>query len=71
MRSSELNPTVAHFIIINYFHISGGPGHVSSHSGHKFHLGFDEQLPHSAMNEHFTDESHLSTPRKVIREIIV
>ena len=35
----------------------------------KFHLGFDE---HGMNNgEHFHDESHVSTPRKVIREIIV
>jgi len=31
---------------------------------HKFHLSFDDQ-------ENFQDESHVSTPRKVIREIIV
>ena len=37
------------------------PGH---NTGHKFHLAFDE-------TSSVPDESHMSTPRKVIREIIV
>ena len=72
------------FIYIN-FSISGGPGmsglgtcHVTApHTGNvmagpppppKFHLGFDDGMNNA---EHYHDESHVSTPRKVIREIIV
>ena len=55
-----------------------GTCHVAStHTGNgmmgpppppKFHLGFDDVMNNA---EQYQEESHVSTPRKVIREIIV
>ena len=50
--------------------IAGGPLSVAP-PGHKFHLVFDGNPGNGAVAEHAESPSHVSTPRKVIREIIV
>lgn len=50
--------------------VAGGPLSVAP-PGHKFHLMFDGNPGTGAAAEHVESPSHVSTPRKVIREIIV